>query len=292
MTEFADALTASCEGRARELRAEHGGGVGLRGGTVAAGPRRRGGPPPGTADDRPATGVPPGAATAAVGTDWAMRVEQLSARMATSFELPCRLGGRLGGASPAVVNALAAFGRHLGVSYALADELWAADAGRPGSSGFPGLPGLLPGFQDLHSRPQGDGRQYPHGQEQVDGRQHLHGRQRPHGQEGLPGRQRPRRTRSRSWPGWSTSTPSGPARRSPGCPTARPGTCCTDSPNGRYPARPTARDGRWRSGTPGGSSATNGTIWVVGLVDRVRGEICVPGLAQWVAGIRHVFGAL
>ena len=84
MTEFAEALTVSCEGRARELR-----------------------------DDRP-------------GTDWPARVELLSGRMATTFELPCRLGGRLGGASVPVINALASYGRHLGVSYALADELRAA----------------------------------------------------------------------------------------------------------------------------------------------------------------------
>ena len=53
-------------------------------------------------------------------------MELLSGRMATTFELPCRLGGRLGGASVPVINALASYGRHLGVSYALADELRAA----------------------------------------------------------------------------------------------------------------------------------------------------------------------
>jgi menaquinone-9 beta-reductase len=95
VTEFAEALTASCEGRVRELRADPGGGVDRRGEPVA-------------------------------GTDWAARVESLSGRMATTFELPCRLGGRLGGASVPVVNALASYGRHLGVSYALADELRAA----------------------------------------------------------------------------------------------------------------------------------------------------------------------
>jgi heptaprenyl diphosphate synthase len=103
VTEFADALTASCEGRARELRAEHGGGAGLW------------------------------EATAVAGTDRAVSVDLLTARMATVFELPCRLGGRLGGASPAVVDALAGYGRHLGVSYALADELRAARGERTGA---------------------------------------------------------------------------------------------------------------------------------------------------------------
>ncbi|MEV4629303.1 geranylgeranyl reductase family protein [Micromonospora sp. NPDC049523] len=110
VTEFADALTANCEGRARELRA-----------AAQAGP-----PTPGPSP-RTSPGLPPETGTAAAaGTDWSARVELLTARMATTFELPCRLGGRLGGASPPVVDALASYGRHLGVSYALADELRAA----------------------------------------------------------------------------------------------------------------------------------------------------------------------
>lgn len=82
VADFAEALTAACEGRARELRVIPG---------------------------RP--------------VDLAEHVDVLSGKLATAFELPCRLGARLGGASRPTVDALAAYGRHLGVSYALAEEL-------------------------------------------------------------------------------------------------------------------------------------------------------------------------
>ncbi|YCK38038.1 polyprenyl synthetase family protein [Actinomadura sp. ATCC 39365] len=49
--------------------------------------------------------------------------EMLEGKLAIAFELPCRLGARLSGAPPATVTALAAYGRHLGVSFALIDDL-------------------------------------------------------------------------------------------------------------------------------------------------------------------------
>ncbi|MEV1154405.1 geranylgeranyl reductase family protein [Micromonospora chokoriensis] len=47
----------------------------------------------------------------------------LVGRTATAFELPCRLGGRLGGAPVPVVNALASYGREIGAAYALGEHL-------------------------------------------------------------------------------------------------------------------------------------------------------------------------
>jgi geranylgeranyl reductase family protein len=65
--------------------------------------------------------------------DLSEHVQVLAGKLATAFELPCRLGARLGGASAPTVHALSAYGRHLGVSYALADELReATDASRWG----------------------------------------------------------------------------------------------------------------------------------------------------------------
>jgi len=75
--EFAEALSALCQGRGRELSA---GGAG--------GPAER---------DR-----------------------ILRDKTAMAFELPCRLGARLGGCDAPTIEALAAYGRHLGITYALA----------------------------------------------------------------------------------------------------------------------------------------------------------------------------
>jgi geranylgeranyl reductase family protein len=138
VTEFADALTAACEGRARELQTDRtgspGGGADQRGGSDWRG---------GDSDQRGGSDWLGGPAA---GSDWSARVELLSGRMATTFELPCRLGGRLGGASVPVVNALADYGRHLGVSYALAEELRAATGGS--RWGYPGLRGVPTGPDD------------------------------------------------------------------------------------------------------------------------------------------------
>ncbi|WP_326560425.1 geranylgeranyl reductase family protein [Micromonospora sp. NBC_01796] len=145
VTEFADALTANCEGRARELRtadAAPPGGTPIPGTTAHRSPP---GPSPGLSSGA-LPGLRPGTSTgtgvgAVAGVDWSARVELLTARMATTFELPCRLGGRLGGAGPPVVDALARYGRHLGVSYALADELRAAGGQRRPAGGEPGPAG-------------------------------------------------------------------------------------------------------------------------------------------------------
>lgn len=104
VAEFAEALTASCEARAVDVAVDR----------RQMAPNGRGADPCGD----PAGGV-----------DWAARVEVLAGRVAATSELPCRLGARLGGASGAVVNALAGYGRHLGVSYALREELPAAFSG-------------------------------------------------------------------------------------------------------------------------------------------------------------------
>ncbi|RKR90734.1 geranylgeranyl reductase family protein [Micromonospora pisi] len=109
VAEFAEALTASCEARAGQWRQDRQGGLVV---------------------DHAVSGWGDPAGR----TDWSARGEALAGRMAISFELPCRLGARLGGASGSVVNALASYGRNLGVSRALAGELGSAigdgDAGR------------------------------------------------------------------------------------------------------------------------------------------------------------------
>jgi geranylgeranyl pyrophosphate synthase len=45
------------------------------------------------------------------------------------FELPCRLGARLGGGSPAQVEALASYGRHTGIAYQLTDDVLGLEGG-------------------------------------------------------------------------------------------------------------------------------------------------------------------
>ncbi|MEU8287301.1 geranylgeranyl reductase family protein [Micromonospora sp. NPDC048905] len=63
----------------------------------------------------------------------------LVGRAAIAFELPCRLGGRLGGARVPVVNALATYGREVGAAYALGEQLRElAGASRWGGSTQPG----------------------------------------------------------------------------------------------------------------------------------------------------------
>ncbi|MFG1651139.1 geranylgeranyl reductase family protein [Micromonospora sp. NPDC049275] len=63
----------------------------------------------------------------------------LAGRAAVAFELPCRLGGRLGGARVPVVNALAAYGREVGAAHALGEQLRdLTGASRWGGSARPG----------------------------------------------------------------------------------------------------------------------------------------------------------
>ena len=52
----------------------------------------------------------------------AQHLEVVAGKTATLFELPCRLGGRLGGLADGVVEALAAYGHHLGMAFQLADD--------------------------------------------------------------------------------------------------------------------------------------------------------------------------
>lgn len=52
----------------------------------------------------------------------AEHLEILSRKTATLFELPCRLGAFLSGAAPSHLSALAAYGRHLGIAFQLADD--------------------------------------------------------------------------------------------------------------------------------------------------------------------------
>ncbi|GAA2184180.1 geranylgeranyl reductase family protein [Micromonospora lupini] len=63
----------------------------------------------------------------------------LAGRAAIAFELPCRLGGRLGGARTPVVNALAAYGREIGAAHTLGEQLRElTGASRWGGSAQPG----------------------------------------------------------------------------------------------------------------------------------------------------------
>ncbi|MFI6760626.1 geranylgeranyl reductase family protein [Micromonospora sp. NPDC050417] len=101
VAEFAEALTASCEARAGQWRQDR---------------------PGGSVVDHAVSGWGDPAGR----TDWSARAEALAGRAAISFELPCRLGARLGGVGASVVNALASYGRNLGVSRALAGELRSA----------------------------------------------------------------------------------------------------------------------------------------------------------------------
>jgi geranylgeranyl pyrophosphate synthase len=52
----------------------------------------------------------------------AEHLEIIRLKTGTLFELPCRLGAELGGAAPATVAALAAYGRNLGLAFQLADD--------------------------------------------------------------------------------------------------------------------------------------------------------------------------
>ncbi|MFK3980226.1 geranylgeranyl reductase family protein [Micromonospora sp. NPDC050397] len=147
VAEFAEALTVSCEARAVEL------GEQRRQGT--AGPST----PPWAAATRPGDA---GRLGDSRDGDLSARVELLAGRMATIFELPCRLGARLGGASASVVEALAGYGRHLGVSHALTEELRARGGAGPdrvvptprvGGAG----PGRRPDDQGSGRRPDDQG---------------------------------------------------------------------------------------------------------------------------------------
>lgn len=83
-------------------------------------------------------------ASSAGSTDLVEHVKILTDKLATTFELPCRLGARLGGANKPVVNALAAYGRHLGVSCALAEELRETSGSSRWGFPAPRVGGLLP----------------------------------------------------------------------------------------------------------------------------------------------------
>jgi len=52
----------------------------------------------------------------------AEHLQIIGLKTGTLFELPCRLGGELAGAPPATVEALAAYGRNLGLAFQLADD--------------------------------------------------------------------------------------------------------------------------------------------------------------------------
>jgi menaquinone-9 beta-reductase len=52
----------------------------------------------------------------------AQHIDILGQKIATLFELPCRLGARLGMLPPAQVAALATYGRHLGLAYQLTED--------------------------------------------------------------------------------------------------------------------------------------------------------------------------
>ncbi len=53
----------------------------------------------------------------------AEHLEILTQKIATLFELPCRLGAHLSGASAPHAEALATYGRHLGLAFQLTDDV-------------------------------------------------------------------------------------------------------------------------------------------------------------------------
>jgi geranylgeranyl pyrophosphate synthase len=78
----------------------------------------------------------------------AEHLEILALKTGTLVELPCRLGAELGGAAPEVIEALATYGREVGLAFQLADD--ALDlAGHPSRLGKPVASDLREGVYSL-----------------------------------------------------------------------------------------------------------------------------------------------